>query len=80
MLYINIRLKSIKKAKVLNFLDRVSFLKTFYTRNYKKAGAALVRTITSSVFILRRLHGHIIVCALPSIKIKINRIINVPEN
>ena len=48
MLYVNIRLKPITKAKVINFLYRVSLQKTFYTWNYKKAGAALVRTINSN--------------------------------
>ena len=38
MLYINIRLKP--TTKVINFLYRVSLQKTFYTRNYKKNGAA----------------------------------------
>ena len=51
MLYVKMRLKLITKAKVpvINFLYRVSLQKTFYNQNYKKAGAALVRTITSLI-------------------------------
>ena len=56
MLYINIRLKPITKAKIINCLYRVSLQKTFYTWNYKKAGAALVRTITSCWRALARQH------------------------